>query len=435
MRLVSRRTTSDITGAAALIIFAAVVLRLFGQPFAVRLFRLTGALNPIHFTLTAAALSLISFITMRGYRKLPFFILAASGYALIIISLDLRDGFLSGIFCNDGFNLGIGVCLLVLARFAAGRAWFDSKRFFRILLPAAAAVLVAVNIPGVAVITDELRYQGEIKAVTSRLNPAYKKYSDEINRIIGEKLEEELENEEQELLVAELNERIAGLEEDLRRFEAVRQRNEEYRDEIKELKERIGERAVCEGSGDDDNRVRSYAEAVRSDTPCVRDFAVKLASSCPGAYCGGGALSCVPGSEGIAQIAAIHKYVAGGWKYVSDPLFTDADFKSPADRTLAIGMAGDCDDFAILIASCIEAVGGRARILHGSCSSGGHAWAEVYVGTEADIAGVTSALRSLYRGKRIGFTVDSYRDEYWLSLDWSLGEYSCGDDPRIAYQS
>ena len=178
----------------------------------------------------------------------------------------------------------------------------------------------------------------------------------------------------------------------------------------------------------------TYPLAVRPETPCVRDFAVSLASAHPGPYSQGG-YPFTPGPEGMRQIFILHRYVSSQWKYITDPLFTDRDYYSSADRTLALGFAGDCDDFAILMASLIEAVGGRTRILHGSCSGGLHAWAEVYIGSEANWKRMMGELQAFAPGSFIRKVLLDDRGDYWLSLDWRLGSYSCGGSPRLMYES
>ena len=63
------------------------------------------------------------------------------------------------------------------------------------------------------------------------------------------------------------------------------------------------------------------------------------------------------------------------------------DYFAYANETLKVGEkancvdVGDCDDFAILMSALIESIGGTTRvILAHNNSTGGHAFAEVYLG-------------------------------------------------------
>jgi hypothetical protein len=131
-----------------------------------------------------------------------------------------------------------------------------------------------------------------------------------------------------------------------------------------------------------ENKVRELKEAfnarVEPGNSIVRHEAVVLAAK-------------YPGDHTIDQICSIYSYLnhgddsKKGWSYVSDP--KGIDYFMYANETLKIGEdancagAGDCDDFAILTAALVESIGGSARIiLAQNNSSGGHAYAEVYIG-------------------------------------------------------
>lgn len=74
-----------------------------------------------------------------------------------------------------------------------------------------------------------------------------------------------------------------------------------------------------------------------------------------------------PGEYNVNQVSAVYDALRKGWYYYSDPSYKDR-YKS-ANRTLqdgkisnSIGM-GDCDDFAILMASLLESLQGSTRIV------------------------------------------------------------------------
>jgi hypothetical protein len=266
---------------------------------------------------------------------------------------------------------------------------------FRRLLPAVGLLTLAVLAssqllfsrfaPGEGVLEPAVR----MERIMSALSPAAERYREEIELFLltrNESAEEEKEKDEEQKLIEELGSRIRELEAD--------------------------------------RQVSSYAEAVRPRVPLVRDFAVRLAGSIPGSYYAA-AGSQLPGETGIRQVLAIHRYLAGSWKYVNDPIAGRSDYLSPADRTIALGLSGDCDDFAILMASCVEAIGGRARILHGTCPDGAHAWCEAELGSRS----------SLELAARILQRAGPYPADFWLSLDWEAGTRSCGNTPVIFYQT
>ncbi|MBN1323149.1 MAG: transglutaminase domain-containing protein, partial [Methanotrichaceae archaeon] len=90
-----------------------------------------------------------------------------------------------------------------------------------------------------------------------------------------------------------------------------------------------------------------------------------------------------PGDYTIEQIISIHGYVTNQWKYRSDPTgyerfrYANESIKGAPEGKSGFG---DCDDFAIVMASLIENIGGTSRIIlaRGGELLGGHAYPEVY---------------------------------------------------------
>ena len=245
-----------------------------------------------------------------------------------------------------------------------------------------------------------------------------------------------LSDDEKEKLIRDLQQRIEKLETENQLFEDIRKENARFKQQIDELELALGDFKWCRGARGSADRVYSYAEAVLSDAPCVRDFAVHLASKMHGSYHREGRPDGIPGETGIQQVLSIHTYLASAWKYVNDPTIAWQDYNSPADRTIALGLAGDCDDFAVVVAACVEAIGGIARIVHGECAGGGHAWAEVLVGGDHEWSSAVVVVRDFFgdRSRSVAGLKDSAGNS-WLSLDWRLGEYSCSDrNIAVAFQ-
>ena len=165
---------------------------------------------------------------------------------------------------------------------------------------------------------------------------------------------------------------------------------------------------------------------VEPDNPHVRDEAVVIALS-------------YPGEKSIEQIASIYSYLKNGddskngWGYVSDPRGTD--YFMFANQTLINGDrarppcvgGGDCDDFAILMAALVESVGGTTRIiLARNNSTGGHAYAEVYLGqlnaTGSQVETIINWLKDEFDTDKIYTHIDTDAKDVWLNLDWGPDE-------------
>jgi len=161
-----------------------------------------------------------------------------------------------------------------------------------------------------------------------------------------------------------------------------------------------------------------FDSRVEPENPRVRTEAVALVAQYPGDYT-------------IDQISLIYTTLKEGWRYVRDP--RGVDYYMYANETLAVGEkarcvgAGDCDDFAILMAALVESVGGTTRvILAHNNSTGGHAFTEVYIGKPGDsnshVKEVISWLREKFNADKIFTHVDTDTEDVWLNLDWGVDE-------------
>lgn len=166
------------------------------------------------------------------------------------------------------------------------------------------------------------------------------------------------------------------------------------------------------------------ADAITPYHPKVRTFALRMAQLSPGPY-------------NIGQVCALWSYLKKNWNYLSDP--KGFDYFAPAFESVEANLAGDCDDFAILMASCVQSIGGSARIVLAYNQSGAHAYCEVFISKDsreaAKIAGQIGPFMSQENSGsgqhvpgRIYFHTD--RRGYWLHLDYN-GLYP-GDKPFAA---
>jgi hypothetical protein len=99
-----------------------------------------------------------------------------------------------------------------------------------------------------------------------------------------------------------------------------------------------------------------------------------------------------PGDHTIDQVCSIYHYLKDGdgeidgWSYVGESrgeeIYRFANFTLGVGKEAGVSGAGDCDDFAILMSSLIEAIGGTTRVVlaFNSTTKIGHAYAEAYLG-------------------------------------------------------
>ncbi len=139
-----------------------------------------------------------------------------------------------------------------------------------------------------------------------------------------------------------------------------------------------------------------------------------------------------PGDLTIEQICSIYEYLLNGdgskrgWMYVSDPRGMDslnyANYSLMRGEAMGRVGVGDSDDFAILISSLIESIGGTTRIILSSNENSTHAYAEVYLGQmenpDHQVQEIIDWLRYRYNADSISAYVETDTNEAWLSLDW-----------------
>lgn len=127
----------------------------------------------------------------------------------------------------------------------------------------------------------------------------------------------------------------------------------------------------------------------------------------------------------IEQVARLWSHVRGRWRYVNDP--RGDEFFASASQTIMNDYAGDCDDFAIVLAAMIEAIGGEARIVMVDGEEGGHAYAEACIRAEPrEVARRLSIHYRRNRDSNLGrqrLTNIHFRSspgcQVWLNLDWN----------------
>ncbi|MBP1908877.1 transglutaminase-like domain-containing protein [Methanolobus bombayensis] len=122
-----------------------------------------------------------------------------------------------------------------------------------------------------------------------------------------------------------------------------------------------------------------------------------------------------PGQYNIYQICHLFDDTKENIQYISDP--RGKDLWSTPGETMTVG-AGDCDDYAILLASLIEAIGGTSRVY----LTDTHAFAAAYIGNDTEI--MADAISNYYGPVPIYYTTDEYG--CWLMLDPTSSIYAGG---------
>jgi hypothetical protein len=179
-----------------------------------------------------------------------------------------------------------------------------------------------------------------------------------------------------------------------------------------------------------DTQAAKVVEAMDYTNPTTRDYALSLIDKDHS------------GEYNIAQICDMWEKINSRWTYVNDP--NGFNYYSPASRTIKLGLKGDCDDFAIVVASSILAIGGTPRvILASNKNEGGHAYAEVCIASsKSNLQEASNYICKRYHCKNIAYRTSTRNGQtkYWLNLDWSSkhpgGPYFENDGETIAvYQN
>mgnify|MGYP000162105127 CR=1 FL=1 len=142
----------------------------------------------------------------------------------------------------------------------------------------------------------------------------------------------------------------------------------------------------------------------------------------------------------IPQFFSIFKEIKNRWIYVYDP--KNSEYFAKASQTIQYLNAddkfkGDCDDYSILMAASIKAVGGEVRLVKTTVPDGdrnvGHLYPEVKVGSRKDLETIIYLIKNIYfpkesKGKKIHYYIDE-KGDVWLNFDYN------DDFPGNEYQS
>ena len=124
----------------------------------------------------------------------------------------------------------------------------------------------------------------------------------------------------------------------------------------------------------------------------------------------------------IIHSFAVFKEVKKRWNYVSDP--QNEDYFSKASETISNAgpensLTGDCDDYSIVMAACIKAIGGKVRLVRTT----GHLYPEILIGSKQDLEDIDYLIsKELFPNvtdrKNLYFHIDG-EERIWLNLDYT----------------
>lgn len=123
----------------------------------------------------------------------------------------------------------------------------------------------------------------------------------------------------------------------------------------------------------------------------------------------------------IIQCFSIFKEINQNWQYVYDPI--GEEYFAKASESIKT-LAGDCDDHAILMAACIKAIGGKARLVHSQNNTEGHLYPELLIGKKKDLDNINYLIR------KETFGIDNYdiKSNYYINEEGQL-EYGRNATP------
>jgi hypothetical protein len=133
----------------------------------------------------------------------------------------------------------------------------------------------------------------------------------------------------------------------------------------------------------------------------------------------------------IVQYFSIFKEIRSRWVYVFDP--SGEDYYSKASETIAQLeyndlFKGDCDDYSILMAACIRAIGGEVQLVRTNVTRQdgtiqGHLYPEVKIGDKKELDNIAHVLKTVLFPDEIGDRpIRYYQDpkgNIWLNFDYN----------------
>ncbi|MFN6037329.1 MAG: transglutaminase domain-containing protein [Bacteroidota bacterium] len=114
------------------------------------------------------------------------------------------------------------------------------------------------------------------------------------------------------------------------------------------------------------------------------------------------------------RFLSLFKHINSKFKYISDA--KRDEYFATASETIKVGLAGDCDDHSILMASCMKSIGADIRLV----IIEGHIFPEIGFDGIDEFNKVIRAIDKLFHDELKDFV--HYHTEggkYWINLDYS----------------
>ncbi|MDM1084548.1 transglutaminase-like domain-containing protein [Myroides odoratimimus] len=150
--------------------------------------------------------------------------------------------------------------------------------------------------------------------------------------------------------------------------------------------------------------------AIEYDKPIVRNYALATTRK---------HFSNIPNTQHYRQIVqslAIFKEVRTKWNYVNDP--KGSEYIATASESLQ-HFSGDCDDYSVLMAGLLRAIGATPRLIH----TKEHMYPELLIPNKGDLEQVIYLIKEVLfkeesKGKEIHYHIDE-RGQIWLNMDYT----------------
>lgn len=122
------------------------------------------------------------------------------------------------------------------------------------------------------------------------------------------------------------------------------------------------------------------------------------------------------GDFNLGQVCDVFDYIKKAWRYINDP--AGEEYFAFATESWKL-QKGDCDDFAICLASALRAIGGYPTIVLAASNSSGNAYVEIALSAK-DNEDVLDYLKLRYHITEAA--IEGIRKDdngnYYLNLDW-----------------
>jgi transglutaminase-like putative cysteine protease len=158
-------------------------------------------------------------------------------------------------------------------------------------------------------------------------------------------------------------------------------------------------------------RDRELVDAIDHKNPIVRNFAVEAVNE----FFKKEQKKHMDYERVLVQSFAVFKKINSNWNYVSDP--DNDEYFAKASESVKL-MAGDCDDYSVLMAAAIKSIGGKVRLTFIK----GHIYPELWIGSEDDLQRIMPVITEKLFRDEIDKPLNYYKDSkgnVWINLDYT----------------